>query len=153
MRDAAVSGLLADCAARGVELSLASDGGLTIDAPEAALTPELLTDLREHKAQLVAMLTPPIESDIENGIDDGFDGDFDEELDPFERAIIPPPPCPSCGTWELWQSLLGDWRCVNCNPPLEASRWRENALRLKKRSYRIASNAISHAASTNVSTG
>jgi hypothetical protein len=137
--------LIAELVSRNVRLTVCA-GQLRYSPTD--LLPELVAGLREHKAELVAMLTPPIESDIESNLDD----DFDEELDPFERAIIPPPPCPSCGTWELWQSLLGDWRCVNCNPPLEAARWRENALRLKKRSHRIASNAISHAPSTLTST-
>lgn len=137
--------LIAELVSRNVRLTVCA-GQLRYSPTD--LLPELVAGLREHKAELVAMLTPPIESDIESNLDD----DFDEELDLFERAIIPPPPCPSCGTWELWQSLLGDWRCVNCNPPLEAPRWRENALRLKKRSHRIASNAISHAPSTLTST-
>ena len=41
------SQLLVDCHARGIRLSLAGDGGLTIDAPRAALTPDLIDRLRK----------------------------------------------------------------------------------------------------------
>lgn len=118
----------------------------------ADLPAELLAGLREHKAELAAMLTPPTDDDR-----DGFESDFESHLenglDPFENAIEPPPPCPSCGTLELWQTLLGDWRCLRCDPPLEAARWRGNAQRLKKRLRRIAPDARSATASTQVSTG
>ncbi len=55
----AISGLLADCEALGVRLAAAVDGGLTIDAPQHALTPGLLGRLKAHKAELLTMLGPP----------------------------------------------------------------------------------------------
>lgn len=51
-----LSELLADCDAHGIRLFPASDGGLTIDAPDDALTPELLAQLRVAKAELLALL-------------------------------------------------------------------------------------------------
>jgi len=50
--------LLAECDAHGVRLLLAGDGGLTIDAPHEALTPDLLGRLKAHKAELLALLRP-----------------------------------------------------------------------------------------------
>jgi len=50
--------LLADCDARGIRLHPAGDGGLTIDAPRAALTPEMLARLKAHKADLLTLLRP-----------------------------------------------------------------------------------------------
>jgi len=52
-----LANLLADCDAHGIRLALA-DGGLTIDAPEDALTPDLLARLKDHKADLLVMLRP-----------------------------------------------------------------------------------------------
>lgn len=49
--------LLADCDARGVRLHPTGDG-LTIDAPQAALTPDMVTRLTSHKAELLALLQP-----------------------------------------------------------------------------------------------
>lgn len=47
-----LTGLLAECDAHGI--SLAADGGaLTIDAPQDALTPDLLDRLRAHKADVL----------------------------------------------------------------------------------------------------
>lgn len=51
--------LLTDCDAHGIRLLLSDDGGLTIDAPQDALAPELLARLKAHKAELLAMLQPP----------------------------------------------------------------------------------------------
>ncbi len=51
--------LLADCNAHGIRLLAAGDGGLTIDAPQDALTPNLLGRLQAHKAELLALLRSP----------------------------------------------------------------------------------------------
>ena len=50
--------LLADCDAHGIRLLPAGDGGLTIDAPQDALTQDLLDRLKAHKSELLAMLRP-----------------------------------------------------------------------------------------------
>lgn len=50
--------LLADCDTRGIRLHPAGDGGLTIDAPQATLTPDMVARLRNHKAELLALLRP-----------------------------------------------------------------------------------------------
>jgi len=53
-----VAELLADCDARGIRLHPAGDGGLTIDASEAALTPDMVARLKACKAELLALLRP-----------------------------------------------------------------------------------------------
>ena len=50
--------LLADCDARGIRLHPAGDDGLTIDAPQAALTSDMVARLKAHKAELLALLRP-----------------------------------------------------------------------------------------------
>jgi hypothetical protein len=50
--------LLADCDAHGIRLLVASDGVLTIDAPQDTLTPDLMGRLKAHKAELLALLRP-----------------------------------------------------------------------------------------------
>ncbi len=55
---AALAELLADCHAHGIRLLPAPDGGLTIDAPQDALTPGLVARLKAHKAALLALLQP-----------------------------------------------------------------------------------------------
>jgi len=54
----ALADVLTDCEAHGIKLSLAGDGGLEIEAPQDALTPDLLGRLKAHKAELLAMLRP-----------------------------------------------------------------------------------------------
>jgi TubC N-terminal docking domain len=48
--------LLAECKALGIRLTVAGDGGLSIDAPQDALTPDLLDRLKAHKAELLASI-------------------------------------------------------------------------------------------------
>ena len=48
--------LLADCEERGIQLLPASDGGLTGDAPNDALTPDLIERLAAHKGKILPML-------------------------------------------------------------------------------------------------
>jgi len=48
--------LLADCDAQGIQLWWAGDNGLTIDAPQDALTPDLMRRLKAHKSELMTVL-------------------------------------------------------------------------------------------------
>lgn len=48
--------LLADYEARSIRLLLAGNSDLTIDAPQAALTPEFIDALKEHKTTLLLWL-------------------------------------------------------------------------------------------------
>ena len=34
---------------------------------------------------------------------------------PFDDLPRPGPPCPKCGSLELWQSVAGTWRCCHCD--------------------------------------
>ena len=53
-----LAALVADCDARGIRLHPAGDDGLTIDAPQDTLTPDLIERLKAHKAELLALLRP-----------------------------------------------------------------------------------------------
>ena len=48
--------LLAGCDARGIRLALTDGGGLEVDAPQDALTPDLLAVLRSHKDAIIVRL-------------------------------------------------------------------------------------------------
>lgn len=50
--------LLHDLASRGVRLIPTDDDRLTVDAPAGAVTEDDLAELRQHKADLLAALTP-----------------------------------------------------------------------------------------------
>ncbi|MEX0978287.1 MAG: hypothetical protein WDZ48_05525 [Pirellulales bacterium] len=54
----ALGELLAECNAKGIQLVPNDEGDLTIDAPQGALTPDLLEQLKVQKAALVAHLQP-----------------------------------------------------------------------------------------------
>ena len=148
--------LLAECDDHGIRLLLAGDGGLTIDAPEDTLTPDLLDRLKANKADVVAMLRPvPDLAPINQGDAaavwqtalDRLEGDPLFPPDVMEgmrtagvrwadNALAgyadSPDPCPVCGSLELWETLAGNWRCRRCDPPTVAQRLREQAARLKR---------------------
>jgi hypothetical protein len=50
------SDLLAECEAHDIRLTVAGDGGLSIDAPQEALTPDLVDRLKAHKAELLVSI-------------------------------------------------------------------------------------------------
>ena len=50
----------------------------------------------------------------------------------WESAIEPPPPCPKCGSLELWQDFGGKWHCQHCEP----EKFRQG-LQLMKRAARL----------------
>ena len=52
-----LAGLLEECDSHGIRLSMDGDGGLTIDAPQDVLTPDLIGRLKAHKSELLAILT------------------------------------------------------------------------------------------------
>ncbi len=41
--------------------------------------------------------------------------------------------CQKCQSLELWQNLLGAWRCMHCDPPHDAIRLLERAERIRRR--------------------
>lgn len=55
-----IADLLADCEVCGIRLAFTGNGGLTIDAPQDGLTPDLLARLKAHKADLLDILRPPL---------------------------------------------------------------------------------------------
>jgi len=117
--------LIADCEAIGVQLSPTDSDGLTIDAPVATLTPALVMRLKNHKAELLEIISAPQPSEAKE--------QADKEVESFqwETAIDPPAPCPECAGLELWQSMADNWRCLRCDPPTKARRLRKLAARLK----------------------
>jgi len=102
--------LLADCEAHSIRLTFADGGGLEIDAPRAALTPDLLARLKTHKTDLLAMLRPAPEvappaatadipstwSDYQDSIAAAIQHAFDN---PSSREDIGP----------LWMTAPGGW--------------------------------------------
>ena len=83
-------------------------------APRSAVTPDLAQRMKAHKPELLVILRS--EADRTGNQPDMID---------------PPDPCPECGTLELWQTLAGNWRCQQCDPPTTARRLLELAARLK----------------------
>jgi TubC N-terminal docking domain len=90
-----VAELLAKCDANGIRLFQTGDGGLTIDAPQDALTADLLDRLKDHKDDILAALgaiddphRSPAETDEERKaiqwVENGPKADVDAA---FDRAV------------------------------------------------------------------
>ena len=118
-----LSDLLSECDAQGIRLLPAGDGGLTIDAPQDALTPDLLSRLKTHKTELLTLLrsTSPFDAD------DAPDAEPAPVSDPASRAE---PVC-RCGstTWRdvpihSGQSIRRD--CGRCGRFIEFPIWYGN---------------------------
>lgn len=131
---------LADLAAIVCELSdLSIDLNVQSGRLVASDVKSMPTDLRErvrrHRAELVEMLgwLRPVVKPTKK---DPFLADFESMS--FEEAVADfklvgeLPPCPKCGTQELWHSLAGNlsatepgrWRCQKCDPPTRSRRYR-----------------------------
>jgi len=108
--------LLADLAERGISI-IHIDGQLKYK-PIDAMTPQLR---RRILAAMEAAGCPHLGPDPEP-----------KELD----EIDPPPPCPKCGSYDLWESPKfpagSRWRCTHCDPPHRAEAWARKAARLRK---------------------
>ena len=141
--------LLAECDAHGIRLIVARDGGLTIDAPQDALTPDMLDWLKAHKADLLTLMRPeapdadrPLRDDPfadwieQRGQDGELSWTHPDHASDNTETIDPPDPCPKCGTLELWQTLAGNWRCLRCDPPTTARRLAKQARLLSERIVR-----------------
>ena len=135
--------LLADCDARNIRLAATGDGGLTIDAPQDALTPDLMGRLKAHKGELLAILRPAVAPNGATTTRAGSEAELAErqpgaapEAMRWEDCLDPPAPCPECATLELWQTLAGNWRCLWCDPPIRARRLAELAGRIRRQKSR-----------------
>jgi hypothetical protein len=104
---------LADLRAQGVLLTLgASDAGQTVRwrADPGVVTPEMVAELRTHKAELIALLDAEAADDPDHGRRDAaiaiFDAEPDDEVD--HRVIR----CANCG-FERNVEIVA---CPRCEP-------------------------------------
>ena len=134
--------LLMDLDRRGVEL--VADGDRLRYRPLAAVTPALAERLRTHKIALLAVLRPVQATseaasaqpdDHPNQVEGGRTHDHDRPNDSADQVIYidPPNPCPKCGSLMLWWNILGDQRCMVCDPPTKARKAMEQAARIRQR--------------------
>ena len=78
--------------------------------PRKAVSPELVERLKEHKAEVLVVMA-----------------------EPWPEAEPEPEPCGKCGGLELWETPMGNWRCMKCDPPERARRLLEKAERLRQK--------------------
>ena len=150
--------LITDLARLGIRIE--AHGDRLRYSPRSAVTQDLTRRMKAHKGELLAMLrrdpdAPAIDMNdaaaVWQAALDRLEGDplflpdamealraadarWDEpEADNTQdliEVIDPPDPCPKCGTLELWQSLVGNWQCLRCDPPTKARRLRQQLSRI-----------------------
>jgi hypothetical protein len=116
--------------ARVAGLVVLADGDrLVVRGPRSAAA--MAQRLLEHKAEVLRALATPAAGTIPAvaaSVDHQDDpGGCDEDLDALA-------PCPACGSLDLWQTIVGNWRCQHCDAAaLRRSRsWAEKAARLRE---------------------
>jgi hypothetical protein len=127
--------LLATCQQRGIVLHVAGEK-VTADAPQGTLTPDLVAELRQHKAGLVELLKNgrlPIETTAS-----ADPNPPETDIVPWDECIEPPHPCPKCGSLACWWDALGGQHCIICEKPKHP---REKAAELWKLAARLRQSA------------
>ena len=116
--------VLYDLAAAGV--TIAAQGDRLRFWPRSAVGLDLLTRLRDHKAELLAILqaeaVPPGDDREHDDAGPGWD-------DLQDAAEIPG--CPTCPRLTTWQDALGRWRCGTCDPSERSRRLADRVDRLR----------------------
>ena len=140
--------ILATCHEKGIVLGIAGEK-LTVDAPEGALTPDLLAELRQHKAGLLDILQKGgsgLAAQQSHGDPDHATAPSiatDADIVPWDECIEPPDPCPACGSLMFWWDVLGGQHCMICEEPKysadKAEELREMAKRLRQFPRRASS--------------
>ena len=149
---------MTDLARLGIHIE--SHGDRLRYSPRSAVTPELADRMKAHRAELLAILSPNAERsaiqwcenaprhEVQAALETAMtewdvivesDGpveitDAIEEFDDWTGGTANPddvPTCGTCGRQEAWQTLLGNWRCLRCDPPTMARRLREREARRK----------------------
>lgn len=129
--------------------SIVVEGGeIRVVAPAGVLTAEDKQVLARHKAALLSILAPPVDEEREaiQWLDRlspvEADRIVDEAVRHWERgvetgdwdqAVDQPPPCTKCGSMDFWQNLVGEWRCLSCDPPATAERIRRRAEAIRRK--------------------
>jgi len=110
-----VDDLLVDLAGPGIELE--ARGNRIRFSPRSVMTPDLAARVKASKAELLSILQSAVDPPII--APDGWPAG---SIDPDDVA-----PCPECGSLEQWQTLIGNWRCLLCDPPIKTRRLQERA--------------------------
>ena len=125
------------CDERGIVLI--TDGEkLTIDALEGTITPDLLQELRQHKASLLKILQKDMDELDARRCESETDSLPLENLEttPWDECIEPPHPCPVCGGILFWWDVMGSQHCMACEapqyPPEKATELRKLAKQLRQ---------------------
>ena len=90
--------------------------------PRSAVTPDMVDQLKTYKVPLLAILQDDVGArDVEYikliRPDGGLSWIHPDYVSEDLEETASPDPCAQCGTLELWQTILGNWRCLKCDPP------------------------------------
>ena len=100
--------LLDSLAARDIVLVVES-GKVRLNAPKDELTAEDIDAVRQHKVELIELVTSPAEFQLGDPIN------WDAEPELID--------CEKCQRFDCWWDATGRRRCLTCDPPTASRRW------------------------------
>jgi hypothetical protein len=102
-------------------------GDLRVKAPKGLLSAAERRHLTEHKPEIVKLLA------AEMVVEDQPQAQHADQQDDEQVEAVDLAPCSKCGTLELWQTAVGVWRCLRCDPPTIAIRALERVQQIRRR--------------------
>jgi hypothetical protein len=102
-------------------------GDLRVKAPKGLLSSAERLLLAEHKAEIIKLLAA--EMVVEDEPQDQHAAQQDDE----QVEAVDVAPCSKCRSLELWQTAVGTWRCLRCDPPTIAIRALEKVQQIRRR--------------------
>jgi hypothetical protein len=111
-----LTAILAELRRHGLDLIAEPTGRVYLAGPPEAVAvlPTELVEAMEANWQAIKALATP---EPAAGLDE----------------IDCPDPCPKCGSLQLWENLLGDWRCQACDPPVRGMKLLELVQRITRK--------------------
>ena len=101
----------------------------------AAFLASLFSDSQESPLQTTPVVVPNTAHDVPMRSANVTETVL-QWLEPGEDAS--PPPCPTCGSSDLWETIVGTWRCQHCDAAAQdrSRRLRQKAAWLRLESFR-----------------
>lgn len=141
--------LLSELASKALRLRYVDNDRVEVVGDTSTLTAAMKDALREHKAEIVALLdatqdaspehppwwSPKLTSE-ENRLVDEFLNLEEGVVCDWDDCIAGTVPCETCGSLFAWWDLLGAQHCMRCEAPLKAIRALKKVQVLHRRKQR-----------------
>lgn len=108
-----IAKLFSYCEEQGIRITAIAPDRLNLVGPTNVLREVLIAEIIANKQQILTQL---------NKISDDWKPESDEDWVSFVD-VREVEACEQCGSWEVWETLAGGWRCQKCDPPTASRRF------------------------------